>query len=161
VPVAAILLVFILAFAILAAAIMTRGPKWLTDFDQSFYLTIAHDLNRHGVFSNGPFDQVDSTTLKPPPGMFFGPLYPLLIAGVMKFDGRFAESVNCAIENSAGKRPGSECQIYVRPMHLMHALLLALGVASMAGRRARHRRPGRRCRAFLLPDDGKSLVLAL
>lgn len=132
VPPSAILLVFILAFAILTLAITTRGPKWLNDFDQSFYLTIAHDLNRHGVFSNGPFDQVDSTTLKPPPGMFFGPLYPLLVAGVMKLDGRFAESVNCAVENSAGKRAGSECEIYVRPMHLLHGLLLALGVTSIA-----------------------------
>jgi hypothetical protein len=132
VPASAIALVFILAFSILAIAITTRGPKWLNDFDQSFYLTIAHDLNRHGVFSNGPFDEVDSTTLKPPPGMFFGPLYPALIAGVMKLDRRFAESVTCAVENSAGKREGSECEIYVRPMHLLHGLLLALGVASIA-----------------------------
>jgi hypothetical protein len=125
-------MVFILAFTILALAITTRGPKWLNDFDQSFYITIAHDLNRHGVFSNGPFDEVDSTSQKPPPGMFFGPLYPLLVAGVMKLDTRFAESVNCAIENSAGKRPGSDCQIHVRSMHLLHALLLALGVTSIA-----------------------------
>ena len=132
VPTSAILLVLIVAFSILALAITTRGPKWLNDFDQSFYLTIAHDLNRHGVFSNGPFDQVDSTTLKPPPGMFFGPLYPVLVAGVMKLDGRFAQSVTCAVENSAGKRAGSECEIYVRPMHILHALLLALGVTSIA-----------------------------
>jgi 4-amino-4-deoxy-L-arabinose transferase-like glycosyltransferase len=130
-PLSAKLLLPLLAFVVLAAAITTRGPKWLNDFDQSFYLTIAYDLNRHGVFSNGRFDAVDSTSVKPPPGMFFGPLYPSLVAGVMKLDRRFAESVNCAVENNEGKRPGSDCEIYVVPMHLVHALLLALGVASI------------------------------
>jgi hypothetical protein len=124
-------LLLVLAFSIFAVAITTRGPKWLNDFDQALYITIAHDLHRHGVFSNGRFDKVDSTTSAPPPGMFFGPLYPALVAGVMKIDSRFAESVNCAVENNEGKRPGSECKIYVVPMHLLHAFLLALGVTSI------------------------------
>src|SRR5262250_3444786 len=58
-----------LAFAVLATAITIRRPKSLSDFDQSFYLTIAYDLDRHGVFSNGVFDNVDSTREVPPPGM--------------------------------------------------------------------------------------------
>src|SRR4051794_24726463 len=126
------LLLLVLAFAIFAVAITTRGPKWLTDFDQGLYLTIAYDLNRYGVFSNGQLDKVDSTTAEPLPGMFFAPLYPVLAAGVMKIDGRFAESVKCAVENAEGKRPGSDCQIHVVSMHLLHALLLAFGVASIA-----------------------------
>jgi hypothetical protein len=128
---AAKLLLFLLAFSILVVAITTRGEKWLNDFDQAHYLTIAYDLDRHGVFSNGRLDKVDSTTAAPPPGMFFGPLYPALIAEVMKIDSRFAESVNCAVENNEGKRPGSDCKIYVVPMHVLHAVLLALGVASI------------------------------
>jgi hypothetical protein len=35
------------AFVALAAAIMSRPPKWFSDFDQSFYLTIAYDIDRH------------------------------------------------------------------------------------------------------------------
>ena len=50
---------FVLIFAALAAAILARPEKWLTDFDQAFYLSIAYDLNHHGVFSNGVFDNVD------------------------------------------------------------------------------------------------------
>src|SRR5262245_47537608 len=61
----------LIAFAILTLAIATRVPKWLTDFDQSFYITIAYDLDRHGVFSNGVFDDTDSTAAAPPPGIFF------------------------------------------------------------------------------------------
>jgi hypothetical protein len=33
-----------LIFTVLLTAIVTRPPKWLSDFDQSFYLTIAYDI---------------------------------------------------------------------------------------------------------------------
>src|SRR5713101_5784808 len=122
----------LLIFAALAAAILMRPPKGLSDFDQAFYLSVAYDLNHHGVFSNGVLDDVDSTIAVPPPGMFFGPLYPWLIAGVTKIDARFAKSIDCGVEAHRGKRPGTDCQIYVRPMHIVHALLLALGVLAIA-----------------------------
>jgi hypothetical protein len=130
-PISAKLFLLLIAFVVFAIAITTRGPKWLNDFDQAFYITIAHDLNRHGVFSNGRLDAVDSTVNTPPPGMFFGPLYPALISAVMKLDSRFAESINCAVENNEGKRPGSECKINVLPMHIIHAFMLALGIGSI------------------------------
>jgi hypothetical protein len=119
-------------FAVLAAAILTRPPKGLGDFDQAYYLTVAYDLDHHGVFSNGVLDDVDSTVAVPPPGMFFGPLYPWLIAGVMKIDARFARSVDCGVKANQDARPGTECEIYVRPLHIIHALLLALGVLAVA-----------------------------
>ncbi len=122
----------LLIFAALAAAILMRPPKWLSDFDQAYYLTIAYDLKHHGVFSNGVLDDVDSTVAVPPPGMFFGPLYPWLVVGVTKIDARFAKSVDCGVEANHGARPGTECEIYVRPMHIIHALLLALGVLAIA-----------------------------
>ena len=53
----------VLLFSVLCAAILTRPAKWLSDFDQSFYLTVAYDLVHHGVFSNGVFDAVDSSVL--------------------------------------------------------------------------------------------------
>ncbi|HEY4859112.1 MAG TPA: hypothetical protein VII14_04130, partial [Xanthobacteraceae bacterium] len=65
-----------IAFAVLSFMILNR-PAWkLNDFDQPFYVTIAYDLDKYGVFSNGPFAPVDSTIARPPPGMFFGPVYP-------------------------------------------------------------------------------------
>ncbi len=71
-------------FAVLATALLTRVPKWMGDFDQSFYLTIAYDIDRYGVFSNGMFDQVNSVDTAPPPGMFIAPLYPWLVLAVQK-----------------------------------------------------------------------------
>jgi len=61
-----------IAFAVLSFMILNR-PAWkLNDFDQPFYVTIAYDLDKYGVFSNGPFAPVDNTIARPPPGMFFG-----------------------------------------------------------------------------------------
>src|SRR3954451_21437276 len=88
----------VLAFAVLTAALMMQPPKRLSDFDQSFYLTIAYDLDHHGVFSNGIFDNTDSTVTAPPPGIFFVPLYPALVLAPMKFDRRFAAAAACSVE---------------------------------------------------------------
>jgi hypothetical protein len=122
----------IVIFVALAAAILARPPKSPNEFDQAYYLTVAYDIDHHGVFSNGLLDDVNSTVAVPPPGMFFGPLYPWLIAGVTRIDARFAGSVDCAVEANHGTRPDTECEFYVRPMHLIHALLLALGVLAVA-----------------------------
>lgn len=125
----------ILAVAVLASlmiALTSRPGKRLIDFDQSFYLTIAYDLSNHGVFSNGVFDDVDSTRATPPPGMFFGPLFPTLLVAAMKADARFAQAVSCAIEANEKKRPVETCEVYARPIHIIHAVLLTLAVLAIA-----------------------------
>jgi 4-amino-4-deoxy-L-arabinose transferase-like glycosyltransferase len=128
---ARIVLTFV-AFAVLATAILSQPPKRLTDFDQSFYLTIAYDLDRHGIFSNGIFDTADSTRATPSPGMFFVPAYPLLVWAAMKLDPRFAEAATCSVESNHGRRDEATCEVYANPMLLIHALLLALGVLAIA-----------------------------
>ena len=122
----------LLAFLTLATAIVLRPGKWLSDFDQSFYLTIAYDIVHHGVFSNGVFDNVDSTRSIPSSGRFFGPVYPALIAAAMKVDPRFARAVDCAVEVNHKALVGAECEVYALPMHVIHAALLALGVLAIA-----------------------------
>jgi len=122
----------LLVLAVLAAEILSEPPKSLRDFDQSFYLTIAYDLNHHGVFSNGVFDDVDSTVKAPPPGRFFGPLYPWLVVAATRIDDRFAQAVDCSVEANHGTRDGAQCEAYARPMHVLHAALLALGVLAIA-----------------------------
>src|SRR5215213_659941 len=126
------IVLLLLAFATLATAIVLRPAKSLRDFDQSFYLTIAYDIVHHGVFSNGVFDQVNSTREAPPPGRFFGPIYPALVVAAMKIDPRFARAVDCSVEANQDVRDGGQCEAYARPMHLMHAALLAIGVLAIA-----------------------------
>jgi len=122
----------LIIFATLATAILLRTPKWLSDFDQSFYITIAYDLIHHGVFSNGVFDKVDSTRETPPPGRFFAPVYPSLVAALMIIDPRFARAADCNVESNAGLRSGSQCEVYARPAHLANAVFLTLGVLAVA-----------------------------
>ena len=122
----------VLVFIALAAAIISQPVKRLNDFDQSFYLTIAYDLERHGVFSNSIFDDVDSTVAAPPAGMFFGPGYPVLVLAAMKLDPRFGAAVRCAVEVNHKRRAEGDCEIYARPIHVMHALLLVIGVMAIA-----------------------------
>ncbi|MGH8265628.1 MAG: hypothetical protein ACRET4_19290 [Steroidobacteraceae bacterium] len=119
-------------FTVIAATILTRPQKPLDAFDQPFYLTVAYDLIHHGVFSNGFVDLGNSTGATPPPGMFFGPLYPSLIAAVTRIDARFAKTVDCGAETYRAKRSSTECEVYARPMLLVHALLLTLGVFAVA-----------------------------
>jgi uncharacterized membrane protein len=120
------------AFVFLTAAIMSRPPKSLRDFDQLSYLTIAYDLDRHGIFSNGVFDQTDSTRTAPAAGMFFGPGYPVLVLAAMKLDSHFAKVVACSVEANRDNNESAECEAYATPIHILHAFLLALGVLAIA-----------------------------
>jgi uncharacterized membrane protein (UPF0136 family) len=122
----------LIVFAILLSAILIRPPKWLTHFDQSLYLTIAYDLNHHGVFSNGMLDRTRGTVAAPSPGMFFGPVYPWLVVAATKIDSRFARAVDCSVEADRKMRDGAECEAYARPIHIMHAAFLAAGVLAIA-----------------------------
>src|SRR5262249_10490384 len=89
-------------------------------------------LDRHGVFSNGIFDSVDSTKEVPPPGMFFAPLYPALALAVMKLDPRFERAVICSVEVNHGARDGAPCEGYARPTPLVPAAFPPTGVLAIA-----------------------------
>jgi len=122
----------IVAFITLSALILNK-PAWrLQDFDQPFYITIAYDLDKYGVFSNGQVNAVDTTATRPPSGMFFGPVYPVLVLAAMKLDPRFAEAVRCSVEANRGRRNEATCEAYEVPMRVFNALLLTIGVLAVA-----------------------------
>jgi hypothetical protein len=121
-----------MTFVILSALILSR-PTWtLQDFDQPFYITIAYDLDKWGVFTNGQLGEIDSTYAQPRSGMFFGPVYPLLILGAIKLDPRFADAVRCSVESDRGHRDEATCEPYETPMRLLNAFLLAIGIVAVA-----------------------------
>src|ERR1700726_4075586 len=123
---------FVVALVLLGALIVTKPTRNLQDFDQPFYVTLAYDLDRYGVFSNGPFSGVDDTVTAPPAGMFFGPVYPALVAAVMKLDRRFAAAARCSVEANRDHRDIPTCDPYDLPMRLLNALLLAIAVVAIA-----------------------------
>jgi len=118
--------------ALLTTAILWQTPKALNDFDQRVYLSIAYDLDRYGVFSNGVFDDTDSTVVVPSPGMIFGPAYPWIAFAAMRVDGRFAEAVRCAVESSRDHQPAEVCEAYALPIRIVHSIFLTLGVIAIA-----------------------------
>ena len=123
----------LLVFAVLATANSDQAGKMDRRLRSIlFYLTIAYDLNHHGVFSNGVFDKVNSTVAVPSPGIFFGLVYPWLIVAATKIDGRFAQAVDCSVQANASAPGSVECDVYARPMHIMHAAFLTLGVIAIA-----------------------------
>jgi hypothetical protein len=131
-PIIRATLLGLLSFAVLVTAILAKPARTLSDFDQSFYLTIAYDLDHYGVFSNGVFDNIDSTRAVPPPGMFFVPGYPLVVLATMKLNARFAKAVECTVMavNQDKEAPG--CEPYETPVRIIHAALLALGIVAIA-----------------------------
>ena len=123
--------VFLVSFVLLGLTILTR-PEWkLRDFDQVFYVTIAYDLDRYGVFSDGIFDPVDSSVQPAQPGMFFGPVFPAMVFAVMKLDDRFAEAVRCSVESNRGHRDESVCEAYEVPIRLLNSALLAISALAI------------------------------
>jgi hypothetical protein len=126
------ILLVLMAVVVLGSTILSQPTKRLSDFDQLFYTTIAYDLDRYGVFSNSIFDNVDSTLQAPPAGMFFGPVYPVLVLAAMKVDPRFAAAVQCSVEAINEHRDEATCERYAAPILIIHAVLLALGVLAIA-----------------------------
>jgi 4-amino-4-deoxy-L-arabinose transferase-like glycosyltransferase len=127
----------LIAFALMSGLILSRPVYTLQDYDQPFYITVAYDLYRWGTFSNGIIADSESATdtdshTRPPPGMFFGPVYPVLVYAAMKLDPRFAKAVSCSVEADRDDRDYSTCDRYELPMRLLNALLLAIAVVALA-----------------------------
>jgi len=93
-------------------ALIVCGLLWLrssvaplSEFDQTFYIGIAHDLRATGRFTDGfVFAPADAQQLRPA-GMRFAPLYPGLVAATAGWDGDFARAMACVVRshgNDAG-----------------------------------------------------------
>jgi hypothetical protein len=102
------------------------------DFDQSFYFSIAHDLERYGVYSNGVFGSPGTEAAPPKPGMFFMPLYPLVIWGAMQIDKRFEAVISCANNLRYDRAEYKRCPPYSFPVMVLHAVMLAVGAFAVA-----------------------------
>ena len=125
------LAVVLVSLVSIGLSVLSR-PDWkLRDFDQVFYVTIAYDLNRYGVFSDGIFDPVDSSVQPAQPGMFFGPVFPAIVLAVMKIDPRFADAVRCSVDSNRGHRDESACEAYEVPIRILNSILLAVGAAAI------------------------------
>jgi hypothetical protein len=125
------------SFIVLCGLILTRPILTLQDFDQPLYITIAYDLDRYGTFSNGIYADAESdtdmdSTTRPPAGMFYGPIYPMLVYAAMQLDPRFGAAVRCSVAADRDDRDDPTCDRYEMPMRLLNAFMLAIAIVVIA-----------------------------
>jgi hypothetical protein len=125
------------SFILMCGLILTRPMATLQDFDQPLYITIAYDLDRYGTFSNGIYADAESaidldSTTPPPAGMFFGPVYPVLVYAAMQLDPRFGAAVRCSVAADRDDRDDPTCDRYELPMRLLNAIMLAIATVAIA-----------------------------
>ena len=111
-PLAQVWVAFALCFAVLMGLGAATRPRTLDVFDQRFYVMTAWDLVEHGVYSNGYFDEVDSSEEVPPPGMFLGPGYPLLLAALMEADSGLRGNAACLMRHWPRGDVAAHCPAY-------------------------------------------------
>ncbi len=63
--------------------------------DSYAYMSVAKNLTDTGVFTDGRFKKNAAIQGTEEQGMFFAPLYPMLIAGIMGVDRNFYDTVSC------------------------------------------------------------------
>jgi hypothetical protein len=125
------------SFMVICGLILTRPIATLQDFDQPLYITIAYDLDRYGTFSNGIYADAESdtdmdSTTRPPAGMFYGPIYPMLVYAAMQLDPRFGAAVRCSVAADRDDRDDPTCDRYELPMRLLNAFMLAIAIMVIA-----------------------------
>lgn len=87
----ALWLPFLIAVLVIGTQVYVRGTK-APAYDEFRYLEITRDLNRTGVFSDGPFrDAKDQIR----PGRIIGPAYPALLSILSKADPALRSFIDC------------------------------------------------------------------
>jgi hypothetical protein len=112
-----------LALAVIGAQTWLKGPRQPVA-DEFTYLEIAHDLNSHGVFTNGSFGKNDGEAR---PGRFFAPAYPLLLHLVSRVDPSVAERIACHVARGRSETL-SDCPGSYATLYATQAVLAALGL---------------------------------
>ena len=92
------------SLAALALILLVTGALWarqpvrsLNDFDQPFYLGIAHDMLQEHRFTDGFMFAAPDQAGQRPSGMRFAPLYPALLAAAASLDGRLRAGMDCVV----------------------------------------------------------------
>ena len=111
--------VFLVVFALALFALKpAQDSSHIFQGDDFRYINYAVSLHKHSVFGL----QTDDNDEIPQPGKANAPLYPALIAGYMKLDSAFAESLFCVLE----KREQADCSANFQGFFLLQTGLALL-----------------------------------
>ncbi|MHA1114493.1 MAG: hypothetical protein ACTSRY_08330, partial [Alphaproteobacteria bacterium] len=97
---------FVVAAVAVGAMATANGTRYPV-LDELTYISVAKDIHLHGIFGDGNLANREAVRDGPIPGRFFAPLYPGLIAALMRVDPGFADEVLCVFAAyERGTSPG-------------------------------------------------------
>ena len=96
-----------------------------SEHDANYYTSTAKDLVDTGVFTDGCCKEWSFRHGAKGQGMFFAPLYPALVAGAMKLDPGFYQTVSCHLsrEHQTGQR---DCPMNIGVLRVFQTVLAVL-----------------------------------
>lgn len=114
---------FLLALLVIAIQVTHKGIR-APERDEFAYLSIANDLNVHGVFSDGRFAE-HKTVGAAEPGRFFAPAYPLFLYAMSSISPATRVFVDC---NAAEGTSQANCPKAPISLLAVQAVMAALGM---------------------------------
>lgn len=124
-----ILLAFVAALAVLFFQAKDRWQE-APYADEVTYMAIALPLFDTGIYQDGNFRKVSGKEGKNGEGMFFAPLYPTFLTGLMKLSPPFADTVRCSVKNIRPKDIAEKCApLNLQIMIVVQIILMSLGAA--------------------------------
>ncbi len=122
-----ILLTFVAALAILFFQTKDRWQE-APYADEVTYMAIALPLFDTGIYQDGNFRNVSGKEGKNGEGMFFAPLYPAFLTGLMKLSTPFADTVRCSVKNATPEDIAEKCApLNLEILIVIQIILMSLG----------------------------------
>ena len=122
-----ILLAFLAALAFLFFQAKDRWQQ-APYADEVTYMAIALPLFDTGIYQDGNFSQTNGKEGKNKEGMFFAPLYPTFLTGLMKLSAPFADTVRCSVKHRIPEEIAKKCApLNLQIMIVIQIILMSLG----------------------------------
>lgn len=112
----------IVAITVISVQVAWKGAKTPVN-DEFIYLTIADDLNTHGVFTDGHGSKGTA------PSRFFAPAYPMLLHVISRADPALARAIACHVNDQQATR--AQCTGSVLALQIVQIVLAAVQALSI------------------------------
>lgn len=120
-------LAFICALLVISLQSFYKVPN-PRESDGRAYMSVALDLANTGIFTDGLFVHNPSSAVRGPhgEGMFFAPLYPIMVASVMTVDPVLHDTVSCVLGRSRPMAETDSCPTDFGLLRFVHIALAAI-----------------------------------
>ncbi len=96
--------------------------------DEVTYMSVAETIYDNGIYGDGTFKGTNEKEGKNGEGMFFAPLYPAFLNGLMHLSPSFAETAKCSVKHRKPMVIEEKCApLNLNAMILAQIILMSLG----------------------------------